>query len=197
MMKTKKYKPKVEDHILDRQEDMMALWKAAKDIHDYMILVACRFCGMRDGELSHMKKTWWDGSIIRIPKNEPCSCSECRKRQHYDGLWYPKTDRGARMIPVNPAYRNVIDTFFNSHQEFGISRIRIWQRLKAMQKRAGVKGNVFPHALRGTYITDLLGKGVPDSVVAELVGHKNIATTSGYKRFSRGVLERILKEKAW
>ena len=45
---------------------------------------------------------------------------------------------------------------------------------------AGVGGRHFPHRWRHTYATNLLRRGVDIHVVQRLMGHSNIATTTGY-----------------
>lgn len=192
-----KPKPRVEDHILDMDDPKVGkLCDAAKGPFDSMILICCLYCGMRVGELSHMKSTWWDGEAIKIPQSQPCGCYECRRRK-VPGIFTPKTRRAVRLIPVHPQHRPFLNSFFETHKEFGLSRARVWQRLKAMQARAGIRGNIFPHALRGSYITDLLGKDVSEAIVRDLVGHESLATTGKYTRFSKERLVEALRRKAW
>ena len=193
-------KPKVEDHIIENQMVISALFHAAVHIIDRVILICCLDCGMRAGEVAHMERSWWDGRFINIPAKRPCTCSECNSSKRAElkkGTWTPKTKQAIRSIPVRDQYRSYLTQLFTQHKEFPVSRVRIWQRVKRLQEVAGVRGNIFPHALRGTYITDLLDKGVTEAVVRELVGHVSIATTSKYSRFGKDRLERQLKEKVW
>lgn len=51
------------------------------------------------------------------------------------------------------------------------------------------------HVLRATFATNLLARGIPISVVSELLGHSNIAVTSRYlaitKQARREAVERL------
>ena len=53
------------------------------------------------------------------------------------------------------------------------------QLLKRLYERVGIVG-ASSHSMRRTYITKLASCGVSVKVIAELVGHRNIATTQRY-----------------
>ena len=100
------------------------------------------------------------------------------------------------MIPIEPEYRKAISLFFKTNPMIGISRISIYRRVKAIGRRAGIQGNVFPHAMRATYITRLLEKRIPNWVVRQVVGHKSVATTSEYAKLSEKLIMEELNT-AW
>jgi len=49
--------------------------------------------------------------------------------------------------------------------------------LKKRAKKAGVRKRTFPHDFRHSYITNMLEADIPITIVASLVGHKDIRTT--------------------
>lgn len=52
--------------------------------------------------------------------------------------------------------------------------------LKSVAKEAGVQSNVFPHRFRHTMCTEAAERGLQDSAIQQLAGHKNIGTTMIY-----------------
>lgn len=191
-------KPRSRSHILS-ESDIKAICDNAKAPIDQVILICCLFCGMRVGETAHLKRSWWNGSEITIPAKQPCSCYECNLESRKDkkGIWTPKTDRAERVIPVSKAYGLYMDKFFVTHKGIGLSRIRIYQRLKTIASKAGLKSNVFPHALRATFLTDLIEKGVELWIVKEVAGHATIRTTEGYVRLRPQAVKREFEKKVW
>ena len=193
-------KPKSRSHILSI-EDIGALCSHVREPIDKVILICCLFSGMRVGEVAHMRNSWWNGSAITIPPKQPCSCYECnlegRDKKGKKGFWYPKTDRAERIIPVRDKYQPILDRFFSYNKAVGITRIRIYQRMKELTRKAGVRSNVFPHAMRATYITDLIERSVDLWVVKEVVGHASIRTTEQYVKLRPQAVKRELEKKAW
>lgn len=61
--------------------------------------------------------------------------------------------------------------------------------LKRIAKDAGVTQNIFPHALRTKFATDMSKHGAPIEHVASLLGHENINTTRIYSISSNEEIE--------
>jgi len=180
-------KPKCKDNIYEAAT-IELLEKACADLKDRVLMVLLVDAGMRVGEVSHALQAWWNGQTLRIPASQDCNCHECRNDKKHPGVWKPKSAAGKRIIPIAPMKRAYLSMYFRENPGIGLSRIQIYRRLKSLGEKAGVQGNIFPHALRATYITRLIEKKVSTWVVRQLVGHENVATTSAYAKLSEKVI---------
>lgn len=71
---------------------------------------------------------------------------------------------------------------------------RIWQLIKQYAARAGLASNVFPHLLRHSFATHLLGGGADLRIIQELLGHADISTTQIYTHVEKSGLKAVLKK---
>ena len=71
---------------------------------------------------------------------------------------------------------------------------RIWQLIKQYAARAGLDINVFPHLLRHSFATHLLGGGADLRIIQELLGHADISTTQIYTHVETSGLKAVLKK---
>ena len=71
---------------------------------------------------------------------------------------------------------------------------RIWQLIKQYAARAGLDANVFPHLLRHSFATHLLGGGADLRIIQELLGHADISTTQIYTHVETSGLKAVLKK---
>ncbi|MBZ0307618.1 MAG: tyrosine-type recombinase/integrase, partial [Anaerolineae bacterium] len=62
----------------------------------------------------------------------------------------------------------------------GLSESGVNQMLKRLKTRAGVKGNINPHAFRHNFARAYLQSGGDLATLAKLLGHKNINTTASF-----------------
>ncbi len=71
---------------------------------------------------------------------------------------------------------------------------RIRQILKTRAKLAGLEGNIYPHLLRHSFATHLLGNGADLRVIQEMLGHADIATTQIYTHVDQSHLKSMHKK---
>ena len=71
---------------------------------------------------------------------------------------------------------------------------RIWQLIKQYAARAGLDLNVFPHLLRHSFATHLLGGGADLRIIQELLGHADISTTQIYTHVEKSGLKAVVKK---
>jgi len=81
--------------------------------------------------------------------------------------------------------------FLNEHGR-RITRMGLYLLVRRYGEQAGLKGRVFPHALRHTYATHLLRGGAGIREVQALLGHSRLRTTEVYTRVERADLRRMI-----
>ncbi|HEX8371162.1 MAG TPA: site-specific tyrosine recombinase XerD [Chthoniobacterales bacterium] len=72
-----------------------------------------------------------------------------------------------------------------------LTTVRVWQIVKQSAKYAGIDTNVYPHLLRHSFATHLLGNGADLRIIQEMLGHADIATTQIYTHVDRDHLKSI------
>lgn len=132
--------------------------------------------GMRRGEVQHI--TWsdinFDLGVIFIQAKPQWS-------------WTPKTDE--RVIPISPTLRELLlhhhaarrDSDLVFPNRHGNPDPHLLPKLKRVGRKAGLP-NVTVHALRHSFGAHLRMAGVNLSDIADLLGHKDLATTQIYAK---------------
>jgi integrase/recombinase XerD len=113
-----------------------------------------------------------------------------------------------RLVPVGKKARKALQTYldgerpeqvrkktgseiFLSARGTKLTTTRIWQIVKEIAKTAGMEINVYPHLLRHSFATHLLGNGADLRIIQELLGHADIATTQIYTHVDQQRLKSI------
>jgi len=101
------------------------------------------------------------------------------------GLWVPKTESGARTIPIrNPDLRRHLEDWFRSRRDLGVTRQTIHADVVDLAEAAGLTRKVFPHHLRHTFGTRLAANGANASFIKSVMGHEDLSTSQQYIELS-------------
>ncbi|MEM9284236.1 MAG: site-specific tyrosine recombinase/integron integrase [Verrucomicrobiota bacterium] len=90
--------------------------------------------------------------------------------------------------------RKTDSSIFLSNRGRALTKTRIWQIVKERAKLAGIDQNVYPHLLRHSFATHLLGNGADLRVIQELLGHADISTTQIYTHVDQKHLRNVHKK---
>ena len=179
--------------IVTASEEQVLALLAAAEIYQEAYLRAFLHLGFREGELIHTRMhadleiPAWTWRIQRRGPDARCPCKQCQGRG-----WRPKTRRSVRTLLVPetpPALRGAIlryleaypcepaDFVFRNPRTGGVWHARaLADDFAALCARAGVRygrdvpGGITLHTLRHTCATELIRRGVRESVVAALLG---------------------------
>ncbi len=120
-----------------------------------------------------------------------------------------------RIVPLGKAARHAIEQYlyqerrqylkpssggsssseiFLSIRGKALTTQRIWQIVKERANAAGIDENVYPHLLRHSFATHLLGNGADLRVIQEMLGHADISTTQIYTHVDQTHLRSIHKQ---
>jgi integrase/recombinase XerD len=117
-----------------------------------------------------------------------------------------------RLVPINQTALKHIDIYLSkvrSHQSIKkgnedfvflnqrgskISRVSVFNILKDLVARAGIRKNISPHSLRHSFATHLIEHGADLRAVQEMLGHESITTTEIYTHISRKLLKEVVEK---
>lgn len=156
----------------------------ACDDRERRLFTTVLLTGMRKGEVSHL--LWSDinfelGVIFIQEKLD----------------WKPKTDE--RVIPISPALRQVLleqhglrrnDELVFPNKD-GHCDTHLLHKLQKVCRRAGLKPTTV-HALRHSFGAHLRMAGVSLADIADLLGHKDLATTQIYAKVHQEHLRSVI-----
>jgi integrase/recombinase XerD len=83
---------------------------------------------------------------------------------------------------------------FLSERGAKLTTARIWQIVKKHARRAGLQQNIYPHLLRHSFATHLLGNGADLRIIQEMLGHADIATTQVYTHVDQQRLKAVHRQ---
>src|SRR5207248_477590 len=75
-----------------------------------------------------------------------------------------------------------------------LTTARIWQIVKKHAQRSGLEKNVYPHLLRHSFATHLLGNGADLRIIQEMLGHADISTTQVYTHVDQQRLKAVHRQ---
>lgn len=172
-----------------------------------LILFCAGRLGMRSGEICHLEEDWidWRNNMIEIPRHESCTkgedgdiCGTCRQAalqmcEHNEDLdmetaeglmWGPKTESGAREIPLDATERAAIavEEYFDHYDAVRISQSTISRRVDAIAEEAvGLEPEtVYPHCLRSTAASYWAARGLPATTLKSFLGWSDFQVALNY-----------------
>ncbi len=72
-----------------------------------------------------------------------------------------------------------------------LTTARIWQIVKQHARHSGLEANIYPHLLRHSFATHLLGNGADLRIIQEMLGHADISTTQVYTHVDQQRLKAV------
>lgn len=86
------------------------------------------------------------------------------------------------------------DILFLNRRGTGISRVMVFNIIKDLCKKAGIKKTVSPHTFRHSFATHLVEGGADLRAVQEMLGHESIITTEIYTHLDREFLRDVITQ---
>lgn len=75
-----------------------------------------------------------------------------------------------------------------------LTSTRIWQIVKKHARGSGLEKNIYPHLLRHSFATHLLGNGADLRIIQEMLGHADISTTQIYTHVDQQRLKAVHRQ---
>lgn len=144
-------------------------------------------CGLRVSELVGLEisKIFGDEGYIVIRgkgnKERMVPISDVALREIRDYL------RDRELLDIKPGSRNIL---FLNRRGGKMTRMRVFQIVKALAEAAGIRKSISPHTLRHSFATHLLEGGANLRAIQQMLGHETIATTQIYIHLDRSALRK-------
>jgi integrase/recombinase XerD len=90
--------------------------------------------------------------------------------------------------------RGTTSEIFLSERGTKLTTARIWQIVKKHARHAGLEKNIYPHLLRHSFATHLLGNGADLRIIQEMLGHADISTTQVYTHVDQQRLKAVHRQ---
>ena len=90
--------------------------------------------------------------------------------------------------------RNSGSEIFLSERGTRLTTARLWQIVKKHAKKSGLETNIYPHLLRHSFATHLLGNGADLRIIQEMLGHADISTTQVYTHVDQQRLKAVHRQ---
>jgi uncharacterized protein (DUF1330 family) len=201
-----------------KYERLLIAAKQADDpqrrIEDRFITYATGRLTFRSGEVLHFNEDWvdTDRQMIKIPSYEDCRCRYCRERvqsivedrndvdveEALEFYWQPKYQASARGIPYGFSDRaiEIVETFVEEVGELDVCQSTINRRVDTLQERAGLDGDLYPHALRAAAGLYWAMNGLEATFLQSMMGWKDLTVANRYLRMNASYLDDRLEQLA-
>lgn len=94
-------------------------------------------------------------------------------------------------IPVKKGHEDIL---FLNRRGSALSRVMVFNVVKASAAKAGIRKKISPHTFRHSFATHLLEGGADLRAVQEMLGHASITTTEIYTHIDRKFLKETIRK---
>jgi len=174
------------------EEEIKKMVEACESSRDRALLMMLYDGGFRIGELG--KLTW--GQISFDKYGVVVNVDEKTGKPRYVRLLAasPYLAKWKDDYPFDPIGDNLV---FISHQKKAIAYNAMYRQVRRIAERTGIKKKVHPHIFRHTRITNLIEKGIPESVIKSMMwGSLTTDMFACYAHLSNRSIDDALLEQA-
>src|SRR5207248_4567252 len=151
--------------------------KAVHGLRDRAIIELLYASGLRISELANarLENFNFEERIVRVTgkgnktRIVPIGRKACEALAAYLSTERPKFVK-----------RSSSSEIFLSERGTKLTTTRIWQIVKKHARHSGLEKNIYPHLLRHSFATHLLGNGADLRIIQEMLGHADLSTTQVY-----------------
>jgi integrase/recombinase XerD len=165
--------------------------KAPHGLRDRAMIELLYASGLRISELanSRLENFNFEDRIVRVTgkgnktRLVPVGRKACEALAAYLSTERPKLVK-----------RRSSSEIFLSERGSKLTTARIWQIVKKHAQHAGLQTNIYPHLLRHSFATHLLGNGADLRIIQEMLGHADISTTQVYTHVDQQRLKAVHRQ---
>lgn len=165
--------------------------KVPLGLRDRAIIELLYASGLRISELANARLENLDsgGRILRVvgkgnkTRLVPVGRKACEALASYLSMERPRLLK-----------RRSSSEIFLSERGTKLTTARIWQIVKKHARQSGLGKNIYPHLLRHSFATHLLGNGADLRIIQEMLGHADISTTQVYTHVDRQRLKAVHRQ---
>ena len=156
-------------------------------LRDLAIIMLLHDTGMRLGELLGLK-------IDDIEEDKSAVIRTEKTTRFRRVFWNPDTDAILHNYLVDrinsgPKESDLLFATNRANSNGGLGSRSVQRMFKHVLRLAGIDRKLCPHSFRHSFIHRLAKLGVPDAIIAQLVGHSTPLTISHYTKLSRPEFE--------
>jgi len=160
----------------------------ALGLRDRAMLELLYASGLRISELANtrLENINFEERILRVTgkgnktRLVPVGQKACQALASYISTERPKLVKGHSRSEI-----------FLSTRGTKLTTARIWQIVKGHAQRSGLEKNIYPHLIRHSFATHLLGNGADLRIIQEMLGHADISTTQVYTHVDQQRLKAV------
>jgi integrase/recombinase XerD len=149
-------------------------------------------CGLRVSELVNLRITdiyESDGFVKVKGKGDKERLVPISKTALIAISYYKEQQRNH--LQIDKASQNIL---FLNKRGGQLSRIMVFNIVKLLAEKAGIKKNISPHTFRHSFATHLVEGGADLRAVQEMLGHESILTTEIYTHLDQNFLRQTILE---